>query len=70
LSARIGAQPYLESADRWPGRLGGRGQRRSGTGELTGSELPVAQLVASGLSNRQAAERLTVSLKAIEFSPG
>jgi len=64
---RIGAQPYLESADRQLARIGGPGQRRSGTGELTASELAVAQLVASGLSNRQAAERLTVSLKAIEF---
>jgi DNA-binding NarL/FixJ family response regulator len=33
------------------------------------SELAVAQFVASGLSDRQAAERLTVSLKAIEFHP-
>jgi ATP/maltotriose-dependent transcriptional regulator MalT len=64
---RIGAQPYLESVDRQLARIGGRGQRRSGTGELTASELAVAQLIASGLSNRQAAEQLTVSLKAIEF---
>ena len=63
----IGARPYLERADRQFDRLGGRVQRRSGTGELTASELVVARLVASGLSNRQAAERLTVSPKAIEF---
>ena len=33
------------------------------------SEPAVAQLVASGLYNRQAAERFTVSLRAIEFHP-
>jgi ATP/maltotriose-dependent transcriptional regulator MalT len=64
--ARIGARPYLERAGQQPNRLGGRGQR-GGTCQLTASELVVARLVASGLSNKQAAERLVVSRKAIEF---
>jgi DNA-binding CsgD family transcriptional regulator len=64
---RIGARPYLERAGQQLDRLDGRAQRGAGTGRLTASELVVARLVASGLSNKQAAERLTVSRKAIEF---
>jgi len=64
---RIGARPYLERAEQQLDHLGRRIQRRSGTGQLTASELVVARLVASGLSNKQAAERLKVSRKAIEF---
>jgi DNA-binding CsgD family transcriptional regulator len=63
----IGARPYLERAGQQPGRLSGRVQQRPGTGQLTASELVVARLVASGLSNKQAAEQLMVSRKAIEF---
>jgi DNA-binding CsgD family transcriptional regulator len=63
---RIGARPYLERTGQQL-RLGGRVQRHAGTGQLTASELVVARLVASGLSNKQAAEQLTVSRKAIEF---
>lgn len=64
---RIGAQPYLERAGQQLNRLGRRVRRPTGTGQLTPSELVVARLVASGLSNKQAAERLTVSRKAVEF---
>jgi len=64
---RIGARPYLERADQQLERLACRVKRNSGTGQLTPSELVVARLVASGLSNKQAAERLTVSRKAVEF---
>jgi ATP/maltotriose-dependent transcriptional regulator MalT len=64
---RIGARPYLERAEQQLDRLGGQARRRPGTGQLTASELVVARLVASGMSNKQAAERLTVSNKAIEF---
>ena len=64
---RIGARPYLERAEQQLDRLGRRIQQRPGTGHLTASELVVARLVASGLSNKQTAERLTVSRKAVEF---
>ena len=64
---RIGARPYLDRAGQQLDRPPGRAQRRAGTGQLTPSELAVARLVASGLSNKQAAEKLTVSRKAIEF---
>lgn len=64
---RIGARPYLERASHQLDRLGRQVRQRSGTGQLTASELEVARLVASGLSNNQAAERLRVSRKAIEF---
>jgi ATP/maltotriose-dependent transcriptional regulator MalT len=63
----IGAQPYLERIGQQPGHPGGRTQPRERTCQLTASELVVARLVASGLSNKQTAEQLTVSRKAIEF---
>ena len=64
---RIGARPYLERAGQQLDRLGRRVRRPARTGQLTPSELVVARLVASGLSNKQAAEQLTVSCKAVEF---
>lgn len=68
---RIGALPYLERTyldhtGQPTGHPGGRGTRAM-TPRLTASELVVARLVASGLSNKQVAERLMVSRKAIEF---
>ncbi|MFI5064490.1 MAG: AAA family ATPase [Streptosporangiales bacterium] len=63
----IGARPYLDRAEQQLDRLDRGTRRRSGIGELTASETVVARLVASGLSNRQAAERLMVSRKAVEF---
>ena len=65
--AKIDARPYLERVERQLDRLGGRARRHPGTGQLTASEEVVARLVASGLSNKQAAEQLRVSRKAIEF---
>ena len=65
--AEIGARPYLERAEAQLERFGGRVGRRSGTSQLTASESVVARLVASGLSNRQVADQLMVSRKAVEF---
>jgi DNA-binding CsgD family transcriptional regulator len=65
--AEIGARPYLERAEAQLERFGGGVSRRSGTGQLTASETVVARLVASGLSNRQVADQLRVSRKAVEF---
>jgi len=65
--ARISARPYLDRAELQLERLGRRVSRRSGTCQLTASESVVARLVASGLSNKQVADRLMVSRKAVEF---
>lgn len=64
---RIGARPYLQRADEQLQRLGCGPRHRQHTGGLTASESVVARLVASGLSNKQAAEQLLVSVKAVEF---
>ena len=69
LFEQIGAWPYRQRADQQLERLG-HARHRLRTGELTPSESVVARLVASGLSNRQAAERLMVSDKAIEYHLG
>ncbi|MGH3276494.1 MAG: helix-turn-helix transcriptional regulator, partial [Streptosporangiaceae bacterium] len=66
---RIGARPYLQRADELLRRLGRPGHEPR-TVELTASESVVARLVASGLSNKQAAERLMVSVKAVEYHLG
>jgi DNA-binding CsgD family transcriptional regulator len=47
-----------------------RRTRMSGAEALTPSERRVADLVASGMSNREAAEALFVTKKAIEFHLG
>jgi len=64
---QIDAQPYLRRADEQIERLGYGSGRRAGISTLTASESVVARLVASGLSNKQTAEKLMVSVKAIEF---
>ena len=69
LFEQIGAWPYRQRADQQLERLG-HARHRPRTGELTPAESVVARLVASGLSNRQAAERLMVSDKAIEYHLG
>ena len=69
LFEQIGAWHYRQRADQQLERLG-HARHRPRTGELTPSESVVARLVASGLSNRQAAERLMVSDKAIEYHLG
>jgi DNA-binding CsgD family transcriptional regulator len=65
----LAASPYLERCER---ELAGCGrnpvQRRdSGGTSLTPQELAVARLVADGLTNRQMARELVVSVKTIEY---
>jgi DNA-binding NarL/FixJ family response regulator len=65
----LGARPWLERCDRElmacglaPAKRRGRDRER-----LTPQELCVARLAASGLSNREVATELMVSVKTVEF---
>jgi DNA-binding CsgD family transcriptional regulator len=68
LLASLGATPYARrcGADAdlaaSPGRAGG-----SGPAALTGRERAVAALVASGLTNQEAADRLFIGVKTVEY---
>jgi DNA-binding CsgD family transcriptional regulator len=70
--SRLGAVPYIAACD---AELEACGLRAS-TGPdrdllaLTPREEAVAQLVADGLSNREAAGRLYISTKAVEYHLG
>jgi ATP/maltotriose-dependent transcriptional regulator MalT len=70
--AALGARPWLDTCDRELATCGvsthhdGRGRRI----ELTAQELAVARLAAQGLSNRQIAAELIVSVKTIEYHLG
>ena len=59
----IGALGWLDRVRAEADRLG---RRRPGTESLTPSEQQVAELAASGLTNREVAERLTLSPKTVE----
>jgi DNA-binding NarL/FixJ family response regulator len=59
----IGALLWIARVDDELGRLGGR---RPGGATLTESECRVAELVATGLSNKQVAARLVVSQRTVE----
>jgi DNA-binding CsgD family transcriptional regulator len=59
---RMGAALWADRARAELARIGGR----SRSGELTVTERRVAELVASGLSNREAAAELVVSVRTIE----
>ena len=66
---RLGARPYLEVGDR---ELAGCGQaraRRSSpeANQLTPYETAVARLVVEGLSNREVAGELVISVKTVEY---
>lgn len=65
----LGARPYLAACDQELAASGVqlRPEVLPETIGLTPSELAVARLVAMGLSNREAAAELYVSVKAIEF---
>lgn len=60
---RVGARAWSARAAAEIGRLG---RRRPGDGDLTPAEQSVAELAASGLRNREVAERLGLSPKTVE----
>jgi DNA-binding CsgD family transcriptional regulator len=62
----IGAVPFAARVAEYLERLPSGVRRRLGV-QLTASEQVVARLVASGLSNKEAAKQLRVSPKAVEF---
>lgn len=68
----LGARPYLAACDVELSACGvqSAGGQLPETLGLTPSELAVARLVATGRSNREAAQELFVSVKAIEFHLG
>jgi len=69
--AGLGACPYLEECDELLPGSGSGGSAGPGiTLGLTPTELTVARLVASGLSNKESARQLFVTVKAIEFHLG
>ena len=59
----FGAAPWAERADSELGRIGGRTRERW---ELTSTEQRVAELVAQGLTNKEVAGALVVSVRAVE----
>ncbi len=70
--ARLGAVPFLTAIDRELAACGvARSRPRHGCeGTLTPQEQAVATLVATGLTNRQVAERLVLSTKGVEYHLG
>ena len=60
----LGADGYRDRALEEIGRIGGRGQSDGG---LTPTESRVAQLVATGMSNKEVATALTISSKTVEL---
>ncbi|HTS98755.1 MAG TPA: LuxR C-terminal-related transcriptional regulator, partial [Streptosporangiaceae bacterium] len=65
----LAARPFMEAARSELAALGvrPRGRDDSGLPGLTGQELRVARLVASGLSNRDAAAQLYLSPRTVEY---
>jgi DNA-binding CsgD family transcriptional regulator len=68
LADRIGATPLIQAARRELHALGLRPRRPAvtGPGSLTPTERRVAELASSGLTNRQTAEALFVTVKTVE----
>jgi ATP/maltotriose-dependent transcriptional regulator MalT len=68
----LAARPFLERVDRELAACGLRPTTRTRTdpGRLTPQELAVARLVASGLTNRQVASELVVTVKTVEYHLG
>jgi DNA-binding CsgD family transcriptional regulator len=64
--AALGARSYTERCDREL-KAGGLHARRAEVTELTGQERAVAGLVAEGMSNKQVAVELYVSVKTVQF---
>ena len=69
--AALGAQPYVAACERELQQCGAeiRPEPRPAW-NLTASELAVARLVCTGRSNREVADELYVSVKAVEFHLG
>jgi len=63
LFSAAGAAIWAERAREELGRIGGR---RASIGALTDSETRVARLAASGLSNREIARTLSMSVRTVE----
>ena len=63
----LSARPFLDAARSELVALGLRSQPSSDQPALTAQELRVARLVASGLSNREAAAQLYLSPKTVEY---
>ncbi|WP_369238077.1 AAA family ATPase [Streptomyces sp. R21] len=74
LLLRLDAVPDLERCERELAACGlqpaDREPRTRGTALLTPQELAVARLVASGLTNRQVARELVISVKTVEYHLG
>lgn len=64
--AVLGARSYIERCDREL-KAGGLHARRGDLTQLTGQEQAVAKLVAGGMSNKQVAVELYVSVKTVQF---
>ncbi len=66
----LDARPYLDRCERELvacGLKAGSGRRERHASQLTTQELAVAKLVAAGLTNRQVARELVVSVKTVEY---
>ncbi len=71
LAHRCGATPLADRAVEELRAAGGRPRRRAGTGAdaLTASERRVAELAAAGVSNKEIAQSLFVTLRTVETAP-
>ena len=68
LLASVGAAPFLERCQREQAACGLAPKRRQQPSQtLTAHEQTVATLVASGMTNREVAEELIVSVKTVEY---
>jgi len=69
LAQRFGARPLAQRAREELHASGARPRRAAlrGVDSLTPSERRVAQLAAAGLTNRQIAQQLFVTTKAVEY---
>ncbi|WP_082563838.1 MULTISPECIES: LuxR family transcriptional regulator [unclassified Nocardioides] len=65
--ATLGATSYVERCDRELNAAGLNSRRTDGVTDLTPQETAVADLVSRGLSNREAAEQLYISVKTVQY---
>lgn len=66
---RLGAHPHVARCDRELAACGAprQGSARTAADVLTAQELAVARLAASGITNRQVAANLVISVKTVEY---